>query len=280
MAGTLTLCATPIGNLSDASPRLELTLRESDVIYCEDTRRSRILLDSLGVKKRLRSYFVGNEEARELELMANLEADLNVALITDAGTPSISDPGLSAVKVARRAGARVTLVPGPSALTSGLVVSGFPTDRVVFEGFLPRRGKERQARIEDIATESRTIVLFVGASHLRDDLQELARVHPDRAICVARELTKKFEEVLWMTCSEASKAFAVRDIKGEFTLVLSAVEQRAPDIERGVEAVVSAMTAGEAMTAAVRRVATQLSLPRRELYESVLARTRGTRPAP
>jgi 16S rRNA (cytidine1402-2'-O)-methyltransferase len=160
------------------------------------------------------------------------------------------------------------------------VVSGFPTDRVVFEGFLPRRGEERQARIEEIATESRTIVLFVGASHLRDDLQQLARVHPDRPICVARELTKKFEEVLWMTCSEASSAFAERDPKGEFTLVLSAVEKRAPDIESGVEGVLTAMAAGKAMTTAVRLVAAQLGLPRRELYETVLARTRDTRPAP
>ena len=280
MPGTLTLCATPIGNLADASPRLALALSESDVIYCEDTRRSRVLLDSLGVKKRLRSYFVGNEEAREGELAADLESGRNVALITDAGTPSISDPGLSAVRVARRAGARVTVVPGPSALTSGLLVSGFPTDRVVFEGFLPRRGRERQRRIEEIATESRTIVLFVGASHLRDDLEELARVHPDRPICIARELTKKFEEVLWMTCSEASDAFAHRDPKGEFTLILSAVEKQAPDIERGIEGVLTAMAAGEAMAAAVRLVAAQFGLPRRELYERVLARTRNTKPGP
>ncbi|MGH8958079.1 MAG: 16S rRNA (cytidine(1402)-2'-O)-methyltransferase [Acidimicrobiia bacterium] len=278
MPGTLILCATPIGNLADASPRLAQTLRDSDVIYCEDTRRSRILLDSLGVKRRVKSYFVGNEQARQPQLISDFEAGLNVALLTDAGTPSISDPGWSAVSAARRAGARVTVVPGPSALTSSLAVSGFPTERVVFEGFLPRRGRERKRRFEDIGEETRTIVLFAGASHLREDLQDLASLHPARPICIARELTKKFEEVLWLTCAEAVEVFSAREVKGEFTLVLSAVDKRAPDIASGIEGVLSAMAKGETMTTAVRLVAEDLGLPRRRLYEMVLARTRGTTP--
>ena len=276
MPGTLILCATPIGNLADASPRLAQVLRDSDVIYCEDTRRSRILLDSLGVKKRLRSYFVGNEEARQPDLTADLKADLTVALLTDAGMPSISDPGWSAVNAARQAGAQVTVVPGPSALTAGLTVSGFSTNRVVFEGFLPRRGRERQDRLDDIAQETRTIVLFTGASHLRADLEDLAKVDPDRPLCIARELTKKFEEIVWLTTAEAVDAFAERDIKGEFTLVLSAVERKAPEVESGIESVLAVMAEGQSMTTAVRQVAADLGLPRRRLYELVLARTRGT----
>ncbi|HJU52592.1 MAG TPA: 16S rRNA (cytidine(1402)-2'-O)-methyltransferase [Acidimicrobiia bacterium] len=276
MPGTLIVCATPIGNLADASPRLAQTLATSDVIYCEDTRRSRVLLDSLGVKKPLRSYFVGNEAERQNQLAADLEAALTVALLTDAGSPAISDPGWSAVNAARRVGARVTVVPGPSALTASLAVSGFPSERVVFEGFLPRRGRERQERLHQIAHEHRTMVLFVGASHLLADLEALAEIAPDRPLCVARELTKKFEEVLWFTCSEALEVFAKRDVKGEFTLVLSAVARRAPDIESGIEAVLDAMAGGQTMTTAVRLVAADLGLPRRQLYETVLAKTRDT----
>ncbi|MGH8924382.1 MAG: 16S rRNA (cytidine(1402)-2'-O)-methyltransferase [Acidimicrobiia bacterium] len=280
MPGTLILCATPIGNLSDASPRLAQALRESDVIYCEDTRRSRILLEALGVKKRLRSFFVGNERARQPQLLADLEKNLNVALLTDAGTPAISDPGWSAVNVARQAGARVTVIPGPSALTAALAVSGFPTDRVVFEGFLPRRGRERQSRIADIGAEGRTVVVFVGANHLREDLNDFAQVHSERPICIARELTKKFEEILWMTCAQAVHLYAEREVMGEFTLVLSAVAAKAGDLGVAVDDVLAAMAAGQSMTTAVRMVAENLDLPRRGLYEKVLARTRGTRPGP
>jgi 16S rRNA (cytidine1402-2'-O)-methyltransferase len=276
MPGTLIICATPIGNLADASTRLAQALAGSDVIYCEDTRRSRILLDSLGVKKRLRSYFIGNEEEGASQLAAELEADQTVALLTDAGVPAISDPGWSAVNAARRAGARVTIVPGPSALTASLAVSGFSTERVVFEGFLPRRGRERQERLNEIAQETRTIVLFVGASHLSEDLEDLAKLEPDRPLCIARELTKKFEEILWLTCAEAVDVFGERKAKGEFTLVLSAVARSAPDIGSGIEAVLDAMARGQSMTAAVRVVAADLGLSRRKLYEAMLARTRDT----
>lgn len=279
MPGTLILCATPIGNLGDASPRLATALAECELIYCEDTRRSRILLNALGINKRLRSYFVGNEERRSLELASELRTGKTVALLTDAGTPSISDPGWSAVRTALKAGATVTVIPGPSALTAALSVSGFPSDRVVFEGFLPRKGRERQARIDEIGNETRTVVLFVGASHLLDDLQSLAEVHPQRPICVARELTKKFEEIVWTTCEQALEEWTDRPIKGEFTLVLSAIKERPePDWEGGVEGVITAIAEGQSMTRAVRRVAGDLDLPRRQLYELVLARTRDAKP--
>ena len=276
MPGTLILCATPIGNLADASPRLAQTLAESDVIYCEDTRRSRVLLESLGVKKRLRSYFAGNERVKQSQLAADLESDLTVALLTDAGIPAISDPGWSAVNAARRAGARVTVVPGPSALTASLAVSGFPSERVVFEGFLPRRGRARQERLNEIALETRTTVLFVGAAHVLQDLEDLAKLDPGRPLCVARELTKKFEEILWMTCAEALAVFGEREAKGELTLVLSAVAKQTPDIETGIHGVLEAMARGQPMTTAVRLVAADLGLPRRKLYEMMLARTRDT----
>jgi 16S rRNA (cytidine1402-2'-O)-methyltransferase len=278
--GTLILCATPIGNLDDVSRRLARTLADCDLIYCEDTRRSRILLQALGVDQRPRSYFVGNEKARRSELIEALQAKKTVCLITDAGVPAISDPGWSAVNAAREAGATVTIVPGPSALTAGLAISGFPTERAVFEGFLPRRGQERQRRLDDIRTENRTVVIFVGASHLQQDLIDLAEHQPQRPICIARELTKKFEEIMWMTCAEAVETWSEREAQGEFTLVLSAVEDAEPDLEEALAEVLAAIANGAVMTTTVRTVAEGRGLSRRRLYEAVLARTRETSPEP
>jgi 16S rRNA (cytidine1402-2'-O)-methyltransferase len=280
MPGTLILCATPIGNLDDVSNRLARTLANCDLIYCEDTRRSRILLRALGIEKPLRSYFVGNEQARQSELLESLKAAKTVCLLTDAGVPAIADPGWSAVNAAREAGAAVTIVPGPSALTAGLAVSGFPTERAVFEGFLPRRGQERKRRLDEISAESRTVVMFVGAAHLHQDLIDLARLQPQRPICIARELTKKFEEVMWMTCAEAAEAWSGREAKGEFTLILSAVEEAKPDLEEAVAEVLVAVANGGAMTTTVRTVAAEQKVSRRRLYEAVLARTRDTSPEP
>ena len=156
MAGRLILCATPIGNLGDASPRLAETLASADLILAEDTRRSATLLRSLGVKKPLTSYFAGNESKRASLLVDLLEQGKIVALITDAGTPGIADPGVSAVAAAREAGAVVTAVPGPSAVTIAISVSGFPSERFVFEGFLPKKGAERDMRLAALAAETRT----------------------------------------------------------------------------------------------------------------------------
>lgn len=178
MPGTLILCATPIGNLGDAPPRLGEALTSASVVYAEDTRRSRVLLRHLGVDRPLRSFFVGNEATRSEELAGRLQRGETVALVTDAGTPAVADPGFTAVRAAIEVGAEVTVVPGPSAVTAALAVSGLPTDRFVFEGFLPRSGKERRSRLESLAVESRTTILFAAAGRLVDDHAILAVTAP------------------------------------------------------------------------------------------------------
>jgi 16S rRNA (cytidine1402-2'-O)-methyltransferase len=194
VAGRLILCAGPIGNLGDAAPRLGEALREATLIYAEDTRRARILLDHLGVTTPVRSYFVGNEAERAVELQDRLAGGEVIALLTDAGTPGIADPGLTAVR-AVAAGAEVTAVPGPSAVTMALAVSGESADRFVFEGFLPRKGEERASRVAAIAAETRTVVFFASPERLVADLADLAGQHPGSRSCVvARELTKLHEE--------------------------------------------------------------------------------------
>ena len=276
MAGRLVLCATPIGNLSDASPRLADALGSADLILAEDTRRSATLLRSLGVDKPLRSYFAGNENRRAVELVGLLKEGKNVVLITDAGTPAISDPGVSAVSAAREAGAAITVVPGPSAVTAALSVSGLPSERFVFEGFLPKKGPERDRRLESLATETRTAVLFVAPHQLIDDLTGLASVAPDRPLCIARELTKMFEEIQWSTPAAAADLWAGRERLGEFTLVLGGADPIEPDLEASVVAVLAEIDAGAPMSDAVRTVASRLGVSRRTLYEEVLFRTRET----
>jgi 16S rRNA (cytidine1402-2'-O)-methyltransferase len=278
VAGRLILCATPIGNLGDASPRLARALGDADLILAEDTRRSATLLRSLGVKKPIKSYFAGNEHRRAKELTELLSAGKVVALVTDAGTPAISDPGVSAVAAAREAGAAVTVVPGPSALTAALAVSGLPSERFVFEGFLPRKGRDREERLAALATETRTAILFVSPHHLIEDLSTLASIAPDRPLCIARELTKIFEEIQWTTPALAVDQWAIREIQGEFTLVLAGGAPVEPDFAAHVGAVLSEIAAGTQMSEAVRAVAARSGLSRRTLYEEVLARTRGTSP--
>jgi 16S rRNA (cytidine1402-2'-O)-methyltransferase len=276
--GRLILCASPIGNLGDASPRLAEALSGVDLVFAEDTRRSAILLDSLGVRKPLQSYFTGNEARRARELEDLLAAGKSVALLTDAGTPAISDPGLSAVAAARAAGAEVSVIPGPSAVTAALAVSGLPSDRFVFEGFLPRKGKERTQRLEQLVNETRTVVIFVAPRQLLADLEDLADRIPDRPLCVARELTKVFEEIQWSTPGQARTEWSAREIKGEFTLVLAGAGPTAADPETVINEVLTRIDQGEKMAEAVREVASRFGVSRRGLYQRVLARSRETTP--
>ncbi len=272
MAGRLILCAGPIGNLGDAAPRLGEALREATLVYAEDTRRARILLDHLGVTTPLRSYFVGNEAERSVELERHLAAGEVVALLTDAGTPGIADPGLTAVRAAVAAGAVVTGVPGPSAVTMALAVSGEPADRFVFEGFLPRKGKERTARIAAIGAETRTTVFFAAPDRLADDLADLAAVHDEPRRCVvARELTKLHEEVWRGSLDEAVAEWTGRDrVRGEVTVVLGALEASAPDLEAAVVTAQALIAVGVSPSEAVRRTATTTGVSRRTLYERVV----------
>ena len=267
MPGTLILCATPIGNLGDAPPRLREALASADVVYAEDTRRAHTLLAHLGVQATLRSYFVGNEQERSGELAGHLEAGGTVALVTDAGTPVVADPGVTAVRAARSVGAVVTAIPGPSAVTMALAVSGFGGDRFVFEGFLPRKGGERAGRIEAIGSEERTVVCFTTGSRVAKDLADLAVASPaGRHVVVCRELTKAFEEVWHGLLSDAPAHWEEAITKGEFTLVLEPVEPALVSLEDGIALVRRRIESGERPSEAAKTVAKATGHPRSDLY--------------
>lgn len=271
MPGTLILCATPIGNLGDAPPRLREALESADVVYAEDTRRAQTLLVHLGVRATLRSYFVGNEQERAGELAAHLADGETVALVTDAGTPVVADPGVTAVRAAREVGAVVTAVPGPSAVTMSLAVAGFGGDRFVFEGFLPRKGGERTKRIRAIGAEERTVVCFTTGSRVARDLADLAAVSPpDREVVVCRELTKVFEETWHGRLADASAHWEEAVTKGEFTLVLAPVASAPVSLEDGIALVRSRIDAGERPSDAAKAVARETGLPRSDLYAGAL----------
>ena len=270
MAGTLILCAGPIGNLGDAPSRLAEALSEADVVYAEDTRRARVLLDHLGVDVHCRSYFAGNERRRSAELGERLAAGDTVALLTDAGTPGISDPGLTAVRAAVEAGAAITGIPGPSAVTLALALSGLPADRFVFEGFLPRSGRDRTDRLEAVASEPRTAVLFCSPRRLAADLADLSAVAgPDRPCVVCRELTKVHEEVWRGTLGEALDRWG-GEVRGEVTVVLGGAGPTGPDLDAAEAEVRARIEAGDRPSEAVRRVAAEMGVARRPLYERVI----------
>lgn len=266
MTGLLTLCATPIGNLGDAPPRLHEVLEAADVVYAEDTRRSQTLLAAVGVQTPLRSYFAGNEADRASELEERLRSGAQVALLTDAGTPSVADPGVTAVAAARAAGARVSIVPGPSAATAALAVSGLPADRFAFEGFLPRKGDARRARLSALAHEERTAVVFVSPHRLEADLSDLAEAAgADRSVCVCRELTKLHEEVWWGTLGEAAAQWV--EPRGEFTLVIAGAESPEPSLDEAVALARTLVEDGLSPSAAARRAASLTGAARRQIYD-------------
>ena len=271
MPGTLVLCATPIGNLGDASPRLNDALETADVIFAEDTRRTGQLLNHLGVKTPMRSYFAGNEIARNRELGRLLAEGKTVALVSDAGMPVVSDPGLSAVNVAVECNATVTAIPGPSAPTMAIALSGFSGDRFVFDGFLPRKGADRSGAIAAIASEQRATVLFSATRRAAADITDLAgALDPSRRIVVARELTKLHEEVWRGTLAEAAEHWASREPKGEFTLVIEGANEVGPDLDTAKSMVKVRMGDGLPMSGAVKEVAEATGVSRRELYDAVL----------
>ena len=275
MPGTLILCAGPIGNLADAPPRLAEALRSADLVYAEDTRRARVLLGHLGVSRPVRSYFVGNEAERAAELAGRLAEGETVALLTDAGVPTISDPGLSAVRAALGAGAKVTGVPGPSAVTLAAAVSGFPLDRFVFEGFLPRRGERRTERLAALVGEPRTMVLFCSPGRLDADLADLAAaLGGDRPCVVCREMTKLHEEIRRGTLEGAGRHWGEGPARGEVTLVVGGAPAAEPDLAAALARVEELAAGGSALSAACRVVAGEQGVRRRALYEAAMARRR------
>jgi 16S rRNA (cytidine1402-2'-O)-methyltransferase len=218
--GALYLVATPIGNLGDLSHRAVEVLKSADLIACEDTRHSRVLLEHYGIRKPLTSYHDFSEKKRAPELVARVKQGANVALISDAGTPGIADPGFRLVAEAIREGVRVEALPGPSAFVTALVLSGFPTDRFAFEGFLPVKDGQRRNRLKALAEEDRTVIFYESPHRILKSLAAIRETLGDPLIAVARELTKKFEEVLRGKASEVEAKLSAGRPRGEFVIVL------------------------------------------------------------
>lgn len=220
MAGKLYLCATPIGNLGDMTPRVIETLESVDVIAAEDTRNSIKLLNHFHIKTPMTSYHEYNKVEKAESLIAQMQAGKNIALITDAGTPAISDPGEVLVQKCQEAGVVVTSLPGAAACITALTLSGLSTRRFCFEGFLPADKKERKAVLEDLKEESRTMILYEAPHHLKGTLKELKDALGNRKITLCRELTKKFETIFPTTLDEALEYYESNDPRGEYVLVL------------------------------------------------------------
>jgi len=219
--GTLYLVATPIGNLEDITLRALRVLRECDVVAAEDTRRSGQLLKHFGISKPLLSYFQFNEAKRSEEILERLKLGEKVALVTDAGSPGISDPGERVVKAALGAGLRVEAVPGPCALVAAVTASGLPADEFHFIGFLPHKSGQRRKQLESLLGFTGTLVLYESPYRVEKLLGELAEVFPDREVVLARELTKKFEEFLRGTPTELLNLSRARSLKGEFVVLVA-----------------------------------------------------------
>jgi 16S rRNA (cytidine1402-2'-O)-methyltransferase len=281
--GRLVLVATPIGNLGDLSPRAREVLATADLICCEDTRRTRALLSASGITAkgpkgdRLLSVHGHNEAARLERVAEAVAGGATVALVSDAGTPGISDPGAWLAAQIAAAGETVSTVPGPSSVIGALVVSGLPADRFCVEGFLPRKGPERRRRLAALMADARTTVVLEAPSRVAATLAELAAVDPERPAAVVRELTKLHEEVWRGTLGEAAEAFAARDVRGEVVLVVNGAPAAAPASEEEVETAVQAAL-GDDPSAGPRqvadRVAAELGVQRRRAYEAAL-RVRG-----
>lgn len=226
MAGMLYLCATPIGNLQDMTPRVEDTLRSVDLIAAEDTRNSKKLLNAFDIHTPMTSYHEYNKVEKALQLIAKLQEGKNIALITDAGTPAISDPGEVLVRMCQEAGITVTSLPGPAACITALTLSGLSTRRFCFEGFLPADKKERREVLKELENETRTMILYEAPHHLKNTLTQLSETMGNRKLTICRELTKKFETVLPTTLEEALKQYETEEPRGEYVLVVEGKSRR------------------------------------------------------
>ncbi|WP_413543015.1 16S rRNA (cytidine(1402)-2'-O)-methyltransferase [Citricoccus nitrophenolicus] len=273
--GQIVLAATPIGNLSDASQRLKDLLATADIVAAEDTRRAHHLAHGLGVKitGQVVSHHEHNERESTEELLAAARGGAVVAVVTDAGMPLVSDPGYRLVSTAAAEGVGVTCAPGPSAVTTALALSGLPTDRFAFEGFLPRKEGERQKLLTELARDGRTLVFFESPRRLEASLASLREAFgADRPACVARELTKLHEEVARGSLEELEAWAGSKEIRGEIVIVTGGATA-APDTDTAgqvadVEVLVSS---GTRLKEAVNTVAAARGVPKRELYEAVLA---------
>jgi len=270
-AGRLVVCPTPIGNLQDVTLRVLAALREADLVACEDTRRTRVLLDRYGVGGTLVSYHEHNERARADELIGRMREGAVVALVSDAGMPLVSDPGLILVRACVAAGLGVEVLPGPSAALSALVASALPAERWQFVGFLPRKRSELAA----VLRTPETVVAFESPRRIGATLGALAESDPARQVAVCRELTKLHEEVVRGTAAELAERYAGEPPKGEIVLVLGPASPAEPDLQRPLDAVRRLVDAGAKPRPAATVVAELTGTSANALYRALTAE-RGT----
>ncbi len=270
---SLVVCPTPIGNLEDITLRALSALRDADVVACEDTRRTRVLLDHVGSRAPMTSYHDHNERSRTGSLLDRVAQGATVVLVCDAGTPGLADPGFRLVREATERGLRVDAVPGPTAALSALVLSGLPMDRFAFEGFLPRRGSARRARLDELRHDPRTLVFYVSPHRARDDLAAMAEAFGDRPAALARELTKLHEEVWRSGLAELAVRAADTGVRGEVTVVVAGASpdaEVAPEAGDLVDRVRELVATGMSRKDAIAAVAAAAKIPKREVYQAVV----------
>lgn len=274
MPGTLYLVPTPIGNLGDISQRCREILTAVDFIAAEDTRVSVKLLNHLGIKKPLVSYYEHNKNQRGGKILDRILAGENCALVSDAGSPAISDPGEDLVRDCAQAGITVTAIPGPCAVITALSISGLPTGRFTFEGFLSTAKKSRQPHLADLVNETRTMIFYEAPHKLLNTLQDMAAVFGGgRKISLCRELTKLHEEVVRTTLDEAIQRYTETPPKGEFVLVIAGAEPPAPQaatLEEALEMVKTRMAEGLSRKDAVKQTAQELGFAKNQLYDAAM----------
>ena len=268
--GRLIVCPTPIGNLEDVTLRVLAALREADIVACEDTRRSRVLLERYGVGGRLVSYHEHNERARAAELVAKMREGAVVALVSDAGTPLVSDPGFVLVQACVAAGLAVEVLPGPSAALAALVASALPADRWRFAGFLPRK----RSALEEVFASSETLVAFESPKRVAASLGVLASVDPERPVAVCRELTKLHEEVVRGTAGELAERYAKEPPRGEVALVVGGAPSAPDEVGPALEALRRLVEAGAKPRPAAAVVAELTGVPANRLYRALTAQDR------
>jgi 16S rRNA (cytidine1402-2'-O)-methyltransferase len=266
----LAVCATPIGNLEDVTLRVLRELEQADLVLCEDTRRTKILLERHGIDAKLLSYYEHNEAERTAQVLPRLRAGERIALTSDAGLPAVSDPGARLIEAALEAGVQVTVLPGPSAVETALVASGLVGERYQFLGYLPRAETDRAALWEDVAGWPNAAVAFESPRRLPTSLRSLADVMPERPVAVCRELTKRFEEVVRGSAAEVARRFA-EPPRGEITLVVGPSEvERAAEEEEALAAVSELVEAGVGRRKAADVVARLTGHARNRLYRASL----------
>lgn len=277
--GTLYLCATPIGNLEDITYRVLRTLKEVDLIAAEDTRNSIRLLNHFEIKTPMTSYHEYNKIDKAYQLVAKMREGKNIALITDAGTPGISDPGEDIVRICYEEGISVTSLPGAAACITALTMSGLPTRRFAFEAFLPKDKKEHQAVLEELKTETRTIIIYEAPHHLVRTLQELSdTLGGDRRLTICRELTKRHEEKLQMTLADSLSYYEVNEPRGEYVLIIAGRSRE--EMKKEEQAGWEALSLEEHMAhyesqgidrkEAMKRVAKDRGVSKRDIYQALL----------